>query len=481
MKLRSLLEATLGRRVLVRVWLHCFALLVFVMILVPVAVFRAGHRSRNDPIGQVAVALAERPLALRNNPAALEAELSTLRTNLRQEVSVYRADDSLVGTSRVPAFAPLTATERATLASRGSIAASKDIGPGRFVAGAFEGDRLVAYAITTRPPPPFLAELPVIFLSGTVLGLVAVSVSLARSIVKPIENLARLSSELGGGNLGVRARDDRRDEIGDLARAFNDMATRVQRLRNAERELLADVSHELRTPLARMRVVVELASKQNPEKIRAYLGEISIDLSELEQLLADVFSSTRLDLDKSQWDEARPLLHCRIIEVGSLVKAAAARFLERWPSRAIDWRMSGEDFAVNGDPVLLRRALENLLDNARKYSNENESIAVEVCRTEIGGAAAVEIAVVDHGIGIAPADQEHVFTAFFRADKSRARATGGVGLGLTLALRIVEAHAGAVGVSSQPNRGSRFWFALPLAPREAARPISHETAPGSLG
>ena len=112
---------------------------------------------------------------------------------------------------------------------------------------------------------------------------------------------------------------------------------------------------------------------------------------------------------------------------------------------------------VTADATLVRRALDNLLDNARAYSADDAPVALAMTATADG----VRFAVTDRGVGIAGADRARVFTPFFRADPSRDRATGGIGLGLVLARRIVLAHGGAIDFDSAPGRGSTFWFTLP--------------------
>jgi signal transduction histidine kinase len=311
------------------------------------------------------------------------------------------------------------------------------------------------------PAPPHHSSLfwhaVALHVMAFVIALLFVAMPLSRSIARPLERLTRLARELGDGNLAVRADATRRDEIGDLARAFNDMAAQIQRLRSAERHLLADVSHELRTPLARMRVVLDLASDGDPADVRRYLGEITSDLSELEQLLADVIASSRLESDPARWDEARPPLRRSHVDVGALLDASAARMAERWPMRRLERSAPAAAMIVDVDPVMLRRALDNLLDNARKFSPDDRPIGLAAAPVADG----VRIEVRDHGIGIAADDLERVFVPFFRADPSRDRATGGVGLGLALARRIVEAHGGRMGVDSVVDQGSRFWLELP--------------------
>ncbi len=308
---------------------------------------------------------------------------------------------------------------------------------------------------------PAIVHVVLLIIAAVVLALVLVAMPLARSIARPLERLAELTRALGAGDLGVRAPVDRADEIGLLGQAFNDMAGQIQRLRTAERRLLADVSHELRTPLARIRVVLELAATAELAKVQRYHAEIATDLSELEQLLDDIIVSSRLDPDAPRWDEARPPLHLEPLAIGQVVATAADRFRARWPGRTPVGPDAGPALAteIAADPVILRRALDNLLDNARKYSADDTPIELQVS----GTLDQVRVEVIDRGAGIAPGDQPGLFSPFFRADPSRDRATGGVGLGLALARRIVEAHAGAIGFISELGRGSCFYFTLPAA------------------
>jgi two-component system, OmpR family, sensor kinase len=173
-------------------------------------------------------------------------------------------------------------------------------------------------------------------------------------------------------------------------------------------------------------------------------------------MVDDIIVSARLDAASGQWDPARPPLHRSAIAVDDVVEAAADRFRTRWPDRVRVYAPADARTLVDGDPSLLRRALDNLLDNARKYSPDDAPIEIRVVRAERD----VRVEVVDRGIGIAAEDKDRVFTAFFRADRSRTRTSGGVGLGLGLARRIVEAHGGAIGFDSELDRGSRFWLTL---------------------
>ncbi|MCC6552495.1 MAG: HAMP domain-containing histidine kinase [Polyangiaceae bacterium] len=301
------------------------------------------------------------------------------------------------------------------------------------------------------PPPPFMGV-------GVVpLVLLVVGVSswlLARTLTRPLRKLSNAARAFGAGDLAARAEVSRRDELGEVGHAFDEMAERVTDLFRAEKELLANVSHELRTPLARVRVALDLASEGNAEVARESLAEISEDLDELERLISDVLMAARLDLGGTSVPSGVPPLRRERVELSELLLRAAARFQAAHPDRALHMDVPGELPPVEADPVLLRRVVENLLENAHKYTDRTAE-PVKLRARAVDGGEGVEIEVIDKGIGIAAADLPMIFRPFFRADKSRTRATGGLGLGLTLAKRIVDAHGGTLELESAPGEGTR--------------------------
>ncbi len=292
-----------------------------------------------------------------------------------------------------------------------------------------------------------------------VLGVVGVASWLtARSLARPLARLSGAAREFGGGALDVRVGMARSDEIGDVAAAFDEMADRVTILLRAEKELLANVSHELRTPLARIRVALDLAAEGDAGTAREALGEIAEDLAELERLIGDVLTAARLDLGAGV--RGIPPLRLERVDLGELVARAAARFQAAHPERPLVVLVAPDLRELEGDPVLLRRAIDNLLENAHRYAKGR---ADEVELRAARGADGVRIDISDHGIGIAPEDLPYVFRPFFRADRSRNRATGGLGLGLALARRIVEAHQGTLALESRLGEGTRALILLPAA------------------
>jgi two-component system OmpR family sensor kinase len=460
MRLRRILDATIGRRLLVRIWFHGLLLLVGVIVTVilghELTSFEAERVMRSRPYH--ALAVGDRVLSLHTDRVALEREVHVARSETLLEMSVFDADGLLLASSVEPPLAAPTQVERRALTpTPRPVAWSSD----RLVVGIFRDGRLAACAVVAKPSGPSVPwHVAGLVMAAVIVAFVFVAFPLTRSIARPLERLGTLARELGAGNLAVRANEERHDEIGTLATSFNTMAGQIQRLRTAERELLGDVSHELRTPLARMRVVLDLARGADRERVQRYLSEITTDLAELEQLIDDIIVAARLDADGQRWDAARPPLRKTFVVIDDLVETALQRFRERWPDRVLQYESSDNRFVVDADPSMLRRALDNLLDNARKYSDETTPIKVRVESHALGDRPGVRVEVIDQGVGIAPEDRERVFSAFFRADRSRTRASGGVGLGLALARRIVEAHDGAIGFDSELDHGSTFWFVL---------------------
>jgi signal transduction histidine kinase len=284
---------------------------------------------------------------------------------------------------------------------------------------------------------------------------------IARSVVRPLDRLSAAARSFGSGQLDARANVERSDEIGEMARSFNDMADRIAKLLLTERELLANVSHELRTPLARIRVALDLASEGNQREAAMSLREIAQDLAELEGIVDDVLASARLALDTDAPTSALPLRAERI-DTRALLEKSATRFRSAHPERELVVRIDDDLPSVIADAVLMRRVIDNLLLNAHNYTEKPAERIGLAARTD-GDSVLIEV--WDRGVGIAQADLERLFEPFFRADRSRTRATGGLGLGLALARRVVDAHQGTISFQSELGAGTVASVRLPLPPR----------------
>jgi signal transduction histidine kinase len=320
------------------------------------------------------------------------------------------------------------------------------------------GARGVLVARGVHGDPPGLIG-PLLVVVGGVLILVIGALITARWIVRPIERLSRTARALGSGDLQARSRLERDDEIGELGHRFDEMAERISSLLITEKELLANVAHELRTPLTRIGVALDLANEGDGEAARASIIEIAVDVSELETIVDDILTAMRFELAPGKQPAQLPLRRA-IVPPGEIAAAAADRMRVRHPQRPFEVQVADGLPEIHVDPVLFRRVVDNLLENAHKYTPDGSSPIVLAVERD-GGDVCYEIR--DRGIGIAAEDLPRIFTAFFRSDRSRSRETGGVGLGLTLARRIVEAHDGTIDVSSAVNVGTSVRVIVPPA------------------
>jgi signal transduction histidine kinase len=390
-----------------------------------------------------------------DQPETLQRELSDLGRRARIEMTVFEADGRLIASNAPDPPPALSAAEFRRLSEEPTHFAD-----GTGVVALLGKDGGVARYVRIKYPAPVLPLVTAAAQLCVALAVLAfASIPLARSVIAPVERLATLTRAFGAGDLAVRARSERADEIGDLARAFDEMAERIVTLRRSEKELLANVSHELRTPLARIRLALELARDGDAARAASYLEDIEEDLAELERLLDDVMTAARLDLARGAGGDPLPPLRRQPIPAAQLLQAASARFAKRFPERTLNCRIPEDLPNVEGDPSLLRRVLDNLLDNAAKFSDPDALIELE--GSHAAGGKDLAIRVRDHGIGIDPEDIERVFEPFFRSDRSRTRATGGVGLGLAVVRRIVLAHQGVVSVESNPAWGTCFHVSVP--------------------
>ncbi|HET9595567.1 MAG TPA: HAMP domain-containing sensor histidine kinase, partial [Anaeromyxobacteraceae bacterium] len=342
---------------------------------------RPAHRGPLHELSRYAAAeIAERW----ESEAAVAGALSTLRATTRLAASAYRWDGTLVASAAPQPPAPLTALERDELLRTGVLERGGDCGPDhaclmavRLPGGAAPRGYLVLETLRPpRGPPPFLEIAVAVLLAGLAAG----ALLLGRSLARPLDRLARTAQALGAGDLRARTGIVRRDELGTVARSFDEMADRVEKLLRSQTELVANVAHELRTPLARIRVALDLADAGDAAVARESLAEIAEDLGELEALVDDVLAAARIDLADGTVRTGAPTLHVTALDVSELARGAAERLRHRHPGRTVEVAAEPGLPPVEGDAVLLRRALDNLLDNARKYSPPDAPIHVRVAR-----------------------------------------------------------------------------------------------------
>lgn len=323
------------------------------------------------------------------------------------------------------------------------------------------GDGRVWHLVVTAAHPLASALRGVGVTVALVLLVVGVSSWLtARSLLKPLARLSAATQAFGGGDLSARAEVTRHDELGDVALAFNQMAERVTLALRAEKELLANISHELRTPLQRIHIAIDLAAEGDADTARESLAEIAEDLGELEKIVEEVLAAARLSLRRGDGEaSALPKIHLAVVDMAELLEKSETRFRSLHPDRELRVEVRGKLPLLEVDAVLMHRAFDNLLDNAHKYTSDPRG-AVTLVAFQAQQLLVIEVR--DRGIGIDSEDLTRLFEPFFRADRSRARTSGGLGLGLALAKRIVGAHGGTLGVESVLSEGTTVRIELPV-------------------
>ncbi len=428
------------RKIALRIYAFTAAIAVAAMVALLVLPRFIGSPRYLGPQAALVQNMVDR-LAQRD-PAGRAERIAHLAPRLRAKLTMFDTRDNVLN-STSDALQPPTPEERRTLAGDEKWALSW----GRIVVRSDDGTAFGVYE-PEDPGRPWglLLELA----AGVLVVAGAASLWFSRGLVRPLGRLADAARQFGGGDTAARAQLQRDDELGQVGSAFDDMADRTAALLASQRQLMADVSHELRTPLARIRVALELVS-EDPVAAKDVLNDVTGDLDEIDQLISDILTTARLDADPTP-------IKRQPMPVGDLAERAVGRFKARHPRRELERGDANGSTSseVDCDPVLLRRALDNLLDNAAKYSEA--PVRLEV-RPDKG---AIVFEVIDRGIGMSPEELERAFTPFWRADQSRARKTGGVGLGLALARRIARAHGGDVTLASQPGSGTTARLQIPL-------------------
>jgi two-component system sensor histidine kinase CpxA len=294
--------------------------------------------------------------------------------------------------------------------------------------------------------PSFLTPDHLFFMAAAVL----LCYWLALHLTSPVRALQKAVERFGGGDFTARVGSRRSDELGQLANTFDRMAGRIETLLTAERRLLLDISHELRSPLARLGVAVELA--RSGEDLQAALNRIQKESDRLNALVCQLLQVTRAEGDPNSLRREPVRLDELVQQLvdDSAIEAAARGCRVRYLRR--------EPVTVEGDAELLRRAVENVIRNAIRYSPPAADVEVTLARRN--GAAVVDVR--DLGPGVPEESLPRLFDAFYRVEKARDTSSGGIGLGLSIARRAIELHQGGIRARNlQP--GLEVEMELPVA------------------
>lgn len=270
-----------------------------------------------------------------------------------------------------------------------------------------------------------------------------------RPVWRDLEALRQTARDLGDGDFEARSPAARSQLIAPLSDTMNSMAERVQQLMATHRELSCGISHELRTPIARMRFALEMLAETDDAAERERLWSMmEADLEELDHLIDT-------SLTYARFEREAPEPHFSSVRFADWLadEVEAVRLLGRDLELAVDTAQLPENLTVDLDRKAMPYALRNLLRNAFKYAAHRIRVSAELVGEHI------LVHVDDDGIGIPAAEREHIFSAFTRLDRSRDRSTGGYGLGLAIARRVLELHGGTATAAAAPLGGARFTLA----------------------
>lgn len=289
-----------------------------------------------------------------------------------------------------------------------------------------------------------------------VIGVMAVFVTVQRLIYHPVLAIQEAIARFGHGDTTARAPEVGPAELREIATTFNEVAATVARQREEELSFMAGVAHDLRNPLTALSVAVQTLALQqgvpSEEKLRKTVELLQRQIGRLDRIVSDLLDAARIEAGRFE-------LRFEPRDVRALARESAELFRTVSAIHTVEVVVPDEPVVIQCDPVRVEQVLNNLLSNAIKYSPRGGPVTVTVARE---GNEAV-VAVTDRGIGIPPEEVPHIFDPFRRAVSAR-EAIPGVGLGLAVARRIVEAHGGRIEVDSTPGVGSTFRVRLPVIP-----------------
>ena len=303
----------------------------------------------------------------------------------------------------------------------------------------------------------------VIALPITIAALISIlaCMLLSRYLTLPLERLRRATQHIAAGDLAQRVAPSmggRQDEIADLAGAFDRMAERLERAFNAQRQLLSDASHELRSPLARLQVALELARQRCRGDAEEELDRIELEIERLNALIGQLLEFSRLEAGV---DAA----HVQQVDMHELLEGVVADAQFEAESKGCKASLDVSfEAVVNGNPLLLRSAIENVIRNAVRYTKPGTAVAISMLKdTAKPDKPDIIIQVRDHGPGVPEEILPHLFQPFVRVEAARDRSSGGHGLGLAIADRAIRLYGGSIVARNEHDEGLSVLIRLPLA------------------
>lgn len=442
------------KRIFWRIYLYSLTLLLAVVLGVAAIALLVERKTprQGAPVRRAELTAAALLPHLPNRPQ-FQKHLETFQASLSMGISVYEGKGITLAAAGASPPPPLDPGEFSTLHSQRYFFRGTSL----YVAVPLdplspEGAYLIMGELSPSGLTRIISSLLLLFLL-----LAVVSFPVSRTVARPLEKLTACARGLSQGDLSARTDVKREDELGQLATAVNEMAAQLEARIRREKELLGNISHEIRTPLSRIKVALELSDDEGDAcRVASRLRSISADLGELDGMVEDILLAMRLDLATDTPGGDGVILRRETVDLGEVAARSAHLFSERHPEHRLRIEVPEEIPPIAGDPVFLRRTIDNLLDNAAGHSPPDREVRLSI--TPAGSGAAVEIH--DRGKGIDGKDLPRIFEPFFRAGGATGALDGGVGLGLTLCKRIVEAHGGTIEASSHPDGGTVVRFSV---------------------
>jgi histidine kinase len=298
----------------------------------------------------------------------------------------------------------------------------------------------------------------------SVLAAIFVSLLFSRRIVAPIQEMMAISQRIADGHYDERVRIPGRlrpsgpsemDELANLAVSFNQMASKLDRTESMRRQLIGDMAHELRTPLSTIKASMEgLIDGVLPAEVKTY-QQVHRETDRMQRLVHDLQELSRVEAGVYE-------MEFQVVQIADLVEAERVRLERQFIDKGVDLEVDIPSNlpSIRADENRMGQVLLNLIGNALQYTPPQGKVHISAARVE----HEVVVSIRDTGIGIPLEHLPHIFTRFYRVDKSRSRVSGGSGIGLTIAKHIVEAHEGHIRAESPgTGKGSTFSFTLPWA------------------
>lgn len=320
------------------------------------------------------------------------------------------------------------------------------------------------YALFMRPDIKLLFSEIHVLMGWMILIMFVVSVILvliaSKFLVKPITKLTSATKDIQEGNFDIKLDISRQDEIGVLARSFEEMSLRLSQLDQMRTEFVSNVSHDFQSPLLNIQGYAHLLAKENllPDEKAQYIQVIHQETNRLSLLTKQLLLLTSLEKEDYYFKPAP-------FNLGNQLKELVQKYLWQLDEKGITISYNLPNVVCEGDPTLLYNVWENLLTNAIKYNKENGEIEIGL-HDELDF---IKVIIKDTGIGMTAEEKERIFDRFYRADPSRSREVDGTGLGLSIVDRIIKLHKGTISVMSEPDKGTEFIVTLPRKQRDGSR------------